>query len=107
MRGWVKRIKAEGAGVILVGSKALTPEHQRTQELEAVIKRIEREKEILKKTTALSILIIDKSRVDYSQEELIDTFSINRSTYQYRRQWAEKEGKNSVLSKKYWIYTRW
>lgn len=53
MRSWVKQLREERGGTTPVGSKALTPEHQRIQELEARIKRIEREKDILKKATAL------------------------------------------------------
>lgn len=53
MRRWVKQLKGELRGVTPTGSKALTPDQQRIQELEAKIKRIEREKEILKKATAL------------------------------------------------------
>jgi transposase len=53
MRKWVKQLKAERGGCAPVGSKALTPAHRRIQELEAKIKRIERENEIIKKATAL------------------------------------------------------
>ena len=53
MRRWVKQLEDERQGVTPKGSKALTPEQQKIQELEAKIKRIEREKEILKKATAL------------------------------------------------------
>ena len=53
IRRWVKQLKEEQRGFTPVGSKALTPDQQRIQELEAKIKRIEREKEILKKATAL------------------------------------------------------
>ena len=53
MRKWVKQLKAERGGQTPQGSKALTPEHQRIQELEAKIRRIERENEIIKKATAL------------------------------------------------------
>ena len=53
MRKWVKQLKEERGGETPIGSKALTPEHQRIQELEAKIKRIERENEIIKKATAL------------------------------------------------------
>jgi len=53
MRRWVNPLKAEQQGVTPQGSKALTREQQRIQELEAQGKRIEREKEILKKATAL------------------------------------------------------
>ncbi len=53
LRRWVKQLRAEREGVTPVGSKALTPDQQRIQALEAQIKRIEREKDILKKATAL------------------------------------------------------
>lgn len=53
MRKWVNQLKAERGGQTPIGSKALTPEHQRIQELEAKIKRIERENEMIKKATAL------------------------------------------------------
>ena len=53
MRRWVKQLDEERHGITPVGSKALTPDQQRIQELEARIKRVEREKEILKKATAL------------------------------------------------------
>ena len=53
MRRWVTQLKRERQGITPIGSKALTPEQQKIQELEAKIKRIEREKEILKKATAL------------------------------------------------------
>ena len=48
-----KQLKQERHGETPVGSKALTPEQRKIQELEAKIKRIEREKEIIKKATAL------------------------------------------------------
>ena len=53
MRKWVSQLKKERNGEIPVGSKAMTPEQQKIQQLEAKIKRIEREKDILKKATAL------------------------------------------------------
>ena len=53
MRKWVKQLKEERGGLTPQGSKALTPEHQRIQELEAKIRRIERENDIIKKATAL------------------------------------------------------
>ena len=61
MRRWVKQLKKERGGMTPVGSKALTPEHQRIQELEAKIRRIERENEIIKKATALFMSDIVKS----------------------------------------------
>jgi transposase len=53
LRRWVYQLKAERQGITPVGSKALTAEQQRIQELETQVKRIEREKDILKKATAL------------------------------------------------------
>jgi len=52
MKRWVKQLRGEHLG-ITPNSKALTPEQQKIQELEARIKQIEWEKDILKKATAL------------------------------------------------------
>jgi len=52
LRRWVNQLRAERGGVTPT-SKALTPEQQKIQELEARINRLEREKTILKKATAL------------------------------------------------------
>ena len=52
LRRWVAQLRAERGGET-PKSKALTPEQQRIQELEARIKLLEREKNILKKATAL------------------------------------------------------
>ncbi len=51
-RRWVSQLQQERNGVT-PQSKALTPEQQKIQELEARIARLEREKSILKKATAL------------------------------------------------------
>lgn len=53
MRPWVKQLKQECEGLTPTGSQAMTVEHQRIPALEAKITRIEREKDILKKATAL------------------------------------------------------
>lgn len=53
MRRWVNQLNEERHGITPVGSKAITPDQQRIQELEAKIRRIEMEKDILKKATAL------------------------------------------------------
>ncbi|KXJ44456.1 MAG: transposase [Alcanivorax sp. Nap_24] len=53
MRRWVEQLRAERSGQTPGRSAALTPEHQRIQELEARLQKVEREKEILKKATAL------------------------------------------------------
>ncbi len=52
LRRWVGQVQQERQGVT-PQSKALTPEQQKIQELEARIARLEREKSILKKATAL------------------------------------------------------
>src|SRR5471032_2818945 len=52
LRRWVGQVQKEHQGVTRQ-SKALTPEQQKIQELEARIARLEREKSILKKATAL------------------------------------------------------
>jgi transposase len=52
LRRWVKQLREERGG-ITPSSKALTPEQQRIQELEARVNRLEREKAVLKKATAL------------------------------------------------------
>lgn len=52
LRRWVDQLKGERGGAT-PKAKALTSEQQRIQELEARINRLEREKAILKKATAL------------------------------------------------------
>ncbi|ESP90522.1 transposase [Pseudoalteromonas luteoviolacea NCIMB 1944] len=52
LRRWVQQLEVERSGET-PKSKALTPEQQKIQELEARINRLEREKSILKKATAL------------------------------------------------------
>ena len=52
LRRWVDQLKVERGGVT-PKTKALTAEQQRIQELERQVNRLEREKSILKKATAL------------------------------------------------------
>lgn len=52
LRRWVDQLSQEREGVTPKG-KALTPEQRKIQELEARCKRLEMEKTILKKATAL------------------------------------------------------
>lgn len=52
LRRWVQQLQQERHGMT-PKSKALTPEQQKIQELEARVHRLEREKAILKKATAL------------------------------------------------------
>lgn len=52
MRRWVNQLRAERGGETPT-SRALTPDQQKIQALEAKVKRLEDEKRILKKATAL------------------------------------------------------
>jgi len=52
MRRWVRQLRGEQVGET-PRNKAMTAEQQRIQELENQVRKIEREKEILKKATAL------------------------------------------------------
>ena len=52
MRRWVAQLKQEHGGITPT-AKAMTPDQIRIQELEAKIKQIEWEKDILKKASAL------------------------------------------------------
>jgi len=52
LRRWVEQLRRERGGAT-PPSKALTPKHRRIQELEAKVNRLEREKAISKKATAL------------------------------------------------------
>ncbi len=49
---WVRKLRKERQGLVSEGP-AITPDQRRIQELEKRIRRIEKEKEILKKATAL------------------------------------------------------
>ncbi len=52
LRRWVQQLQSERSSTTPI-SKTLTPEQQKIQELEARINRLEREKDTLKKATAL------------------------------------------------------
>jgi len=52
LRRWLQQLQGERHG-ITPSSKALTTEQQRIQELERQVRRLEQEKSILKKATAL------------------------------------------------------
>ena len=52
LRRWVDQLKTERGGHT-PSSKAMTEEQRRIQELEAQVRRLEQEKRILKKATAL------------------------------------------------------
>ena len=61
LRRWVKQLTEERQGVTPSSGSALTPEQLRIQELEREVKRLEMEKEILKKASALLMLDSFKS----------------------------------------------
>ena len=63
LRRWVAQLEQERQGVTPKGSKALTPDQQKIQELEARITRMTRENDILKKATAL--LMSDSMRSSF------------------------------------------
>ena len=53
MRRWVKQLTSERGGITPEGSRALTSDQQHIQALQARIEKLELEKEILKKASAL------------------------------------------------------
>jgi len=53
MRSWVRQLEGERKGITPTKSKSITAEHQEIQHLRAQVKRLELEKEILKKASAL------------------------------------------------------
>ncbi len=55
MDKWVRQLKAERSGGQVGTATVMTPDQRKIRELEKRIKRIELEKEILKKATALLI----------------------------------------------------
>jgi len=55
LRRWIAQLEEERGGITPI-TKAMTPEQQRIQELEARVKRLELEKDILKKATTLLML---------------------------------------------------
>lgn len=55
LRRWVEQLRSERGGTTPTRSKAITAEQKRIQDLEAQVRRLGREKEVLKKATALLI----------------------------------------------------
>ncbi|HBO0045249.1 TPA: IS3 family transposase [Pseudomonas aeruginosa] len=87
LRRWVKQLEAERQGV-----KALTPEQQKIQELEARINRLEREKAIFKKGyrsldvgRTRSYALIDQLSEQESVEVVCSAFDVARSCYYVHR----------------------
>ncbi|HCH7781398.1 IS3 family transposase [Pseudomonas aeruginosa] len=91
LRRWVKQLEAERQGVT-PKSKALTPEQQKIQELEARIDRLEREKAIFKKGyRSLDVgrtrpyALIDQLSEQESVEVVCSAFDVARSCYYVHR----------------------
>ncbi|MGS6394084.1 IS3 family transposase [Pseudomonas aeruginosa] len=91
LRRWVKQLEAERQGVT-PKSKALTPEQQKIQELEARINRLEREKAILKKGyrsldvgRTRSYALIEQLSEQESVEVVCSAFDVARSCYYVHR----------------------
>ncbi|HGP4223228.1 TPA: IS3-like element IS222 family transposase, partial [Pseudomonas aeruginosa] len=91
LRRWVKQLEAERQGVT-PKSKALTPEQQKIQELEARINRLEREKAIFKKGyrsldvgRIRSYALIDQLSEQESVEVVCSAFDVARSCYYVHR----------------------
>ncbi|MCS7909243.1 IS3 family transposase, partial [Pseudomonas aeruginosa] len=91
LRRWVKQLEAERQGVT-PKSKALTPEQQKIQELEARINRLEREKGVPKKGyrsldvgRTRSYALIDQLSEQESVEVVCSAFDVARSCYYVHR----------------------
>ncbi|WP_455885703.1 IS3 family transposase [Pseudomonas spelaei] len=91
LRRWVDQVQQERTGVT-PQSKALTPEQQKIQELEARIARLEREKSNLKKGyRALDVgrsrafALIDQLSIHEPVDWLCMVFEVTRSCYYARR----------------------
>ncbi|HIE4703553.1 TPA: IS3-like element IS222 family transposase [Pseudomonas aeruginosa] len=91
LRRWVKQLEAERQGVT-PKSKALTPEQQKIQELEARINLLEREKAIFKKGyrsldvgRTRSYALIDQLSEQESVEVVCSAFDVARSCYYVHR----------------------
>ena len=55
MRRWVKQLAEERAGNVPRGNKPVTPEQRRIRELEAQVRQLQEEKDVLKKATAFFV----------------------------------------------------
>ncbi|MGK9063772.1 IS3 family transposase [Stutzerimonas chloritidismutans] len=91
LRRWVKQLQDERQGVT-PKSKALTPEQQKIQELEARINRLEREKAIFKKGyrsldvgRTRSYALIDQLSEQEPVEVVCSAFDVARSCYYAHR----------------------
>ena len=55
MRRWVKQLADERGGETPRGSQPITPEQRRIREIEAQVRQLQEEKDILKKATAFFV----------------------------------------------------
>ncbi|RCU49604.1 IS3 family transposase [Corallincola holothuriorum] len=98
LRRWVEQLRVERGGTT-PKAKALTPEQQRIQELEARVNRLEREKVIFKKGhSSLNVgrtrtyALIDQLREHESVELVCAAFDIATSSYyQHKQQKVDSE----------------
>ena len=56
LRRWVEQVRKERAGSTMTGTKAITAEQKKIQELQALLRQKDRDIEILKKASALLLL---------------------------------------------------
>ncbi|RPT47109.1 IS3 family transposase [Pseudomonas aeruginosa] len=104
LRRWVKQLEAERQGVT-PKSKALTPEQQKIQELEARINRLEREKAFIKKGyrsldvgRTRSYALIDQLSEQESVEVVCSAFDVARSCYYvHRLRWRRVDARRVAL----------
>ncbi|WP_104036060.1 IS3 family transposase [Vibrio jasicida] len=94
LESWVRQLKAERAGKA-PSTSPLTPEQREIRDLKKKIKRIEEEKEILKKGYgSLDVRlperfsIIEKLKKSYAVKRLCEVFGVHRSSYRY---WANRD----------------
>ncbi|MBV2129708.1 IS3 family transposase [Arsukibacterium indicum] len=96
LRRWVEQLEQERGGVT-PKAKALTPEQQRIQELEARVNRLEREKSILKKgNRSLNVrrvrtyTLIDQLREHEAVEVVCEVFDVPVSSYYEHKQLSKQ-----------------
>ncbi len=98
MRRWVEQLRAELSGHTPGRSAALTPEHQRIQELEARLQKVEREKEILKKLPLYAVWCGDVTYI-WAGARWVFYLAVVLDLYARRAVgWAMSESPDSALT---------
>ncbi|WP_371365441.1 IS3 family transposase [Pseudomonas sp. QL9] len=105
MRRWVAQLQLERGGQTPAHSKALTEDQRRIQELEAQVRRLEREKEIPKKGyrsldvgRPRLVRLVEALGEQYSRTELCRLFQVNRSSvYAARKRQARVCSRREAL----------